>query len=87
MQSDIEAAQSRTEKAALLKKLTDFRSRNANRTGIIRLNGSDVTRLVELIGDRNPVLTSKLAGYSRPTNDITLLSNEIDCLLKIVQYS
>ncbi|MBW4441864.1 MAG: hypothetical protein KME10_11635 [Plectolyngbya sp. WJT66-NPBG17] len=84
---ELEAAKSRTEKTALLKKLTDYRSLNECRTGIIRLERSDVNRLIELMRDRNPALTQKLSGFTALTNNITVLPSEIEFLLAIVQHS
>jgi hypothetical protein len=85
---ELEAARSKTAKSALLKKLTDFRSRHQNRTGTIPLDGSDVGRLVALIGDKNPALAQRLSAYrDRLRCEITLLSHEVDSLVAIVEHS
>jgi uncharacterized protein YdaU (DUF1376 family) len=84
----LEAARSKTAKSALLKKLTDFRSLHQNRTGNLRLDGSEVARLVELLGEKNPALAQRLSGYrNQLRSEITLLPYEVDSLVAIVEQS
>ncbi|MBW4527267.1 MAG: hypothetical protein KME18_19115 [Phormidium tanganyikae FI6-MK23] len=73
----------------MLKKLTDYRSLNECRTGIIRLERSDVNRLIELASDRrNTVLAQKLSNFTAHfANKITLLPSEAEFLVMVVQQS
>lgn len=87
LQRESESAKAKSEKAALLKLLSDFCDRNANRTGSIRLSGFDVGRLIDLIGDKNPALTQRLTGCTQISNDVTLLPGEGELLYRLVLNS
>ncbi|MBD1847278.1 hypothetical protein H6F89_28510 [Cyanobacteria bacterium FACHB-63] len=87
MHSETEQARSRAAKAALLKKLNDFRSLHQNRTGNIRLDREDVMRLLEMNFDRAPAISRKLSNCKHEWgSQITLMPHEIDFLLREIEH-